>query len=167
VTKHNSEADRIEAMVQELHQQLDGTTHSSIPSDRPSKRGRPITAMGAAYREIGWSRLKTWKTLRMGEIPEEQFEAYLDDPSRTARELGLDAILRHFSKLSPDKPRPRARAQVEAIRWLMAAEEDFEQLNRRLLEVASEEELEMLTSGRRKVARALLALTARLLPKAE
>jgi hypothetical protein len=175
VTKHNSQPAHIEAMVEDLHQQLDGVTdpdekteriarwlsmpaHASIPSDGPRKRGRPITARGALYREFGISRLDAWKWMHLAEIPEEQFTAYLEDPSRTNREISTDGILRHFDKLSPDKPRPPERARDEAIQRLIRASEHLEELDRKLREIASDEELAMLTAGRRQVLRALWTL---------
>jgi hypothetical protein len=168
-------------MVEQLDQVLDGVTdtdekterirrwfanspHSAIPTEGPRKRGRPITAKGALCRELGLSRLEAWKAIRLAEIPEQQFEAYIDEPTRTIREISVVGTLRHFDKLSPDKPRPHERARDEAIERLIAASEQLEQLNRTLCEVGIDEELEMLTAGRRQVhaaTRLLMALTLR------
>jgi hypothetical protein len=123
------------------------------------KRGRPITANGALYRELAYP-VSTLGWTRLAEIPKEQFDAYLDDPTRTSRELSTDATFRHFDKLSPDKPRPPERARDEAVERLMGAKEDMEQLNRKLLEVGSDEELQLLSDARQQVDLALEALVS-------
>jgi hypothetical protein len=133
--------------------------HSPIPTDGPRKRRRPITAQGALYRELGLSRLEAGKAIRLAQIPEDQFEPYLARPSRIAREISVNAILQHFGKLSPERPRPPECARNEAIQRLTAAREGLKQLDRMLREVGSDEESELLSSRRREVLRTLPVLT--------
>lgn len=188
VTKHNSDlnAADFEAIGRELWQHGAGITDSDrakterirrilemppgsvMPSDGPRKRGRPITRMGALRRELGMSRLDAWKQVRLARIPKEQFEALLDEDSKrhkeTGRGLGMHGMLRLAGMLSPERPRPRERAQIEAIRAFRAAHKYLEELHRRLREAGSDEELELLARAMEQVARAgvVLAKTSHL-----
>jgi hypothetical protein len=176
VTKHNS--DRAKALIDERLPGLNQTARDekterlaklfdlgwdkAVPVEGKRKRGRPITAQGAIRRELGMSRLGQWKSLKMAEIPEDQFEELLkksgDIAKKTGRGLGTNGILRLAGKLSPEKPRPHVRSAANAIIRLTRAKQRLEELYRRMREVASDEELQLLSDARTQVDLALEAL---------
>lgn len=120
------------------------------------KRGRPISLVGAARRELGITRLEAWKYERLAGIPEAEFEALLSSPNPRARTL--DGMLRATGKLSPDRPRPPERARAEAVQYLEVAMDHVEQLRRSLLETGSESELMLVNETIEAVLRAMRAL---------
>jgi hypothetical protein len=108
------------------------TNHNSI-----GERGRQVSPLSAQVRELGISRLDAWKWSRLGQIPEDQFEALLKDPSIK----GTDGILRAAGKLSPDRPRAAGTRQGRGSRVSRTCLEQLDRLIRELLETASESEL--------------------------
>jgi hypothetical protein len=180
VTKHNSE--RAAALVHEVLPNLDKATKDAkterlrqlfelgwgkaAPFDGKRKRGRPITTQGAIRRELGQTRLQQWQQQKLAEIGENKFEAILASLHSQGKRFGKNTILRMGGKLSPDRPRPRERAQTETLQELVSAREYLQSLERKLREVASDEELALLTQSKIHVARALctLAWTTRPFP---
>lgn len=119
-----------------------GDFHFVTKRNSSSKRGRPPSSFdGITLRELGISRLNTWKWMRLASIPEEQFEALLTASARAGKPVALDGILRATGKLSPDRPRPPERARVEALEHLEFAMAHCARLYRELLETGSESEL--------------------------
>lgn len=154
--------DAQKAKTQRIARLLELPPGSPVPSDGRRKRGRPITRTGALRRELGFSRLGGWKATRLAEIPKDQFEALLDESHKrlkeTGRALGEHGMLRLAGKLAPEKPRPHVRGAANAIMRLTRAKLRLEELYRKLREVASDEELQLLSDARQQVDLALEAL---------
>src|SRR5262249_14236077 len=121
---------------------------SAVPIAGKRKRGRPITVQGAVRRELGFSRLGAWKAVRLARLRDERIKAIEADLLQQGRRITTDGVLRRAGMLSPDRPRPRERAQTEALQELIRAREHLQGLERKLREVGSDEELGLLANSK-------------------
>jgi hypothetical protein len=80
-----------------------------------------MTAQGAYYRKLGWTRLEAWKAERLAAIPDKEFEAIITELYPTRNGVTLDGVLRIAKRITPPGPRPEARARDTAVSLIQRA----------------------------------------------